>query len=252
MIPSGSIWTTPLIRMHTLGHDFVPAPLHAGGLRYHGMAPSLCALYDAGYIEAKAVPQLATFEAAVTFSRTEGILPAPESAHAIRGAIDEALDVTRIYSILDQLPDGTPLLQHRPFRAPHHTISHAGLVGGGNWPQPGEISLAHRGVLFGHLREEATQDRSEASHDPAEETAVGRDAHERPAGGELDPELPVLAPVPAGSPVPDQPNLEVGNRPPPARHEAGDRQVADARVGFTCNFGGFGNNVLALTFMKEG
>lgn len=63
-------------------------------------------------------------------------------------SIDEALDVTRIYSILDKLPPQTPLIQHRPFRAPHHTISHAGLVGGGTWPQPGEISLAHRGVLF--------------------------------------------------------------------------------------------------------
>jgi magnesium chelatase family protein len=62
--------------------------------------------------------------------------------------IDEALDVTRIYSVADQLPPDTPLIQTRPFRAPHHTISHAGLVGGGNWPQPGEISLAHRGVLF--------------------------------------------------------------------------------------------------------
>ncbi|HUF38679.1 MAG TPA: YifB family Mg chelatase-like AAA ATPase [Anaerolineales bacterium] len=69
-----------------------------------------------------------------------GILPAME--------IDEALDVTRIYSIADQLPADTPLMRKRPFRAPHHTISHAGLVGGGNWPQPGEISLAHRGVLF--------------------------------------------------------------------------------------------------------
>ena len=62
--------------------------------------------------------------------------------------IDEALDVTRIYSIADQLPAEIPLIQQRPFRAPHHTISHAGLVGGGNWPSPGEISLAHRGVLF--------------------------------------------------------------------------------------------------------
>jgi magnesium chelatase family protein len=62
--------------------------------------------------------------------------------------IEEALDVTRIYSIADQLPDDVPLIQQRPFRAPHHTISHAGLVGGGNWPSPGEISLAHRGVLF--------------------------------------------------------------------------------------------------------
>ncbi|MAT44892.1 MAG: magnesium chelatase [Anaerolineaceae bacterium] len=62
--------------------------------------------------------------------------------------IDEALDVTRIYSVADQLPPDTPLMKYRPFRAPHHTISHAGLVGGGNWPNPGEISLAHRGVLF--------------------------------------------------------------------------------------------------------
>jgi magnesium chelatase family protein len=63
-------------------------------------------------------------------------------------SIEEALDVTRIYSIADQLPPDVPLIQQRPFRAPHHTISHAGLVGGGNWPNPGEISLAHRGVLF--------------------------------------------------------------------------------------------------------
>lgn len=62
--------------------------------------------------------------------------------------LEESLDVTRIYSVADQLPTGTPLIQHRPFRAPHHTISHAGLVGGGNIPKPGEISLAHRGVLF--------------------------------------------------------------------------------------------------------
>ncbi len=69
-----------------------------------------------------------------------GILP--------RLTIEEALDVTRIYSVADQLPADAPLVRVRPFRAPHHTISHAGLVGGGNWPHPGEISLAHRGVLF--------------------------------------------------------------------------------------------------------
>ena len=82
----------PIVKMHTLGHDFVPPPIHAGGLRYHGMAPSLCALYDAGYVQAIAVPQLPTFEAALLFARNEGIIPAPESAHAIRAAIDEAMD----------------------------------------------------------------------------------------------------------------------------------------------------------------
>lgn len=82
----------PIVKMHTLGHTFIPEPIHAGGLRYHGMAPSLCALYDAGHVEAVAVPQLGTFEAALQFAHNEGILPAPESAHAIRAAIDEALD----------------------------------------------------------------------------------------------------------------------------------------------------------------
>ncbi len=83
---------TPLVKMYTLGHTFIPAGIHAGGLRYHGMAPLLCALYDAGYIEAVAVPQLSTFAAAVQFARAEGIIPAPESAHAIRVAIDHALE----------------------------------------------------------------------------------------------------------------------------------------------------------------
>src|SRR5574338_568399 len=82
----------PVVKMHTLGHDFIPPSIHAGGLRYHGMAPTICALYDAGHIEATAVEQLATFDAAVQFARTEGIIPAPESAHAIRAAIDEALE----------------------------------------------------------------------------------------------------------------------------------------------------------------
>src|SRR5437016_9246533 len=85
-----TVGLTPLVKMHTLGHTFIPAPLHAGGLRYHGMAPLVCKLYDEGVIEATAVPQLATFEAAVQFARTEGIIPAPESAHAIRVVIDEA------------------------------------------------------------------------------------------------------------------------------------------------------------------
>jgi tryptophan synthase beta chain len=82
----------PIVKMHTLGHTFMPAGIHAGGLRYHGMAPSLSALYDAGLIQAVAVPQIGTFDAAVQFTKAEGIIPAPESAHAIRAAIDEALD----------------------------------------------------------------------------------------------------------------------------------------------------------------
>jgi tryptophan synthase beta chain len=85
-----TVGLTPLVKMHTLGHTFIPAPLHAGGLRYHGMAPLVCKLFDDGVIEAQAVPQLATFQAALQFARTEGIIPAPESAHAIRVAIDEA------------------------------------------------------------------------------------------------------------------------------------------------------------------
>src|SRR5467141_3422369 len=90
-----TVGLTPLVKMHTLGHTFIPAPLHAGGLRYHGMAPLVCKLYDEGVIEAVAVPQLSTFQTAVQFARTEGIIPAPESAHAIRVAIDEALRCKR-------------------------------------------------------------------------------------------------------------------------------------------------------------
>jgi len=82
----------PVVKMHTLGHGFVPPSIHAGGLRYHGMAPSISAFVDAGLIDAVAVPQKATFEAAVQFAHAEGIVPAPESSHAIRAAIDEALD----------------------------------------------------------------------------------------------------------------------------------------------------------------
>ncbi len=82
---------TPLMKMYTLGHTFMPPGIHAGGLRYHAMAPLICHLYDQGYIEARAYPQNACFEAATLFARTEGIVPAPESSHAIRAAIDEAI-----------------------------------------------------------------------------------------------------------------------------------------------------------------
>ena len=82
---------TPLLKMYTLGHTFVPEPIHAGGLRYHGMAPLLSLLANKGAIEPRAVHQLSTFEAALTFARTEGALPAPETAHAVRVAIDEAV-----------------------------------------------------------------------------------------------------------------------------------------------------------------
>jgi tryptophan synthase beta chain len=82
---------TPLAKMYTLGHDFIPSANHAGGLRFHGMSPVLSQLYHDGYMKAVAVEQTAVFEAAELFARTEGILPAPESSHAIRAAIDEAL-----------------------------------------------------------------------------------------------------------------------------------------------------------------
>jgi tryptophan synthase beta chain len=76
--------------MYTLGHDFVPAPVHAGGLRYHGDSPLLCALVREGLVEARAYRQNETFEAALRFARTEGTIPAPEAAHAIRAVIEEA------------------------------------------------------------------------------------------------------------------------------------------------------------------
>ncbi len=86
----------PIVKMFTLGHDFMPPAIHAGGLRYHGVAPQLSALYDAGLIEATAIGQLEVFEAATLFAKTEGIIPAPESAHAIRVAIDEALEAKNL------------------------------------------------------------------------------------------------------------------------------------------------------------
>src|SRR5947209_2585885 len=82
---------TPLLKMHTLGHGFVPDPIHAGGLRYHGMSPLLSHVYELGLIEALALPQTECFRAAIQFARTEGIVPAPEPTHAIAACIREAL-----------------------------------------------------------------------------------------------------------------------------------------------------------------
>jgi tryptophan synthase beta chain len=82
---------TPLLKMHTLGHDFIPDPIHAGGLRYHGMSPLLSHIYELGLIEAVAKPQSECFAAGMRFARTEGIVPAPEPTHAVAAAIEEAL-----------------------------------------------------------------------------------------------------------------------------------------------------------------
>ena len=82
---------TPLVPMHTLGHDFIPAPIHAGGLRYHGIAPTISVLASEKQLETQAYNQIEVFDAAKLFLRTEGIIPAPEPSHAIKGAIDEAL-----------------------------------------------------------------------------------------------------------------------------------------------------------------
>jgi tryptophan synthase beta chain len=90
-----TVGMTPLMPMYTLGHDFVPPPVHAGGLRYHGDAPSLSALVKEGLVEARAIAQTAAFEAAVRFARCEGIIPGPEPAHAIRAVFDEAEEAKR-------------------------------------------------------------------------------------------------------------------------------------------------------------
>jgi tryptophan synthase beta chain len=82
---------TPLVKMHTLGHDFIPDPIHAGGLRYHGMSPLISHIYELGLIEAESRPQKECFAAGVQFARTEGIIPAPEPTHALAATIDEAL-----------------------------------------------------------------------------------------------------------------------------------------------------------------
>jgi len=87
-----TIGMTPLVKMHTLGHDFMPPGIHAGGLRYHGMSPLVSLLHEEGILEAQAYHQISVFEAAVQFARAEGIIPAPEAGHAIRAVINEALE----------------------------------------------------------------------------------------------------------------------------------------------------------------
>jgi tryptophan synthase beta chain len=82
---------TPLLKMHTLGHDFIPDPIHAGGLRYHGMSPLISHVYELGLMEAVAIPQTECFRAAIQFARSEGIVPAPEPTHALAACIREAL-----------------------------------------------------------------------------------------------------------------------------------------------------------------
>jgi tryptophan synthase beta chain len=86
---------TPLLKMYTMGCEYVPSPIHAGGLRYHGMAPAVSKAAELGYMKAFAYEQNDTFAAAVTFARTEGIVPAPESSHAIKAAMDLALEAKK-------------------------------------------------------------------------------------------------------------------------------------------------------------
>ncbi|TMC43564.1 MAG: TrpB-like pyridoxal phosphate-dependent enzyme [Chloroflexi bacterium] len=90
-----TVGMTPLVKMHTLGHDFMPPGIHAGGLRYHGMSPLVSLLHDTGILEAEAFHQISVFDAAVQFARAEGILPAPESGHAIRAVLNEALEAKK-------------------------------------------------------------------------------------------------------------------------------------------------------------
>jgi len=91
-----TVGITPLVKMHTLGREFVPPGIHAGGLRYHGMSPLVSLLHEEGIVDAEAYHQLEVFDAATQFARSEGIIPAPESSHAIRAAIKEALEAKQL------------------------------------------------------------------------------------------------------------------------------------------------------------
>ncbi len=123
---------TPMMKMFTLGHNFMPPGIHSGGLRYHGASPLVSQLYHEGLIEAISVPQLAVFEAGVLFSRAEGIIPAPESCHAIRGAIDEALRCKETGEAKTLLLN---LTGHGHFDMPSYDSYLAGKLGDFDYPE---------------------------------------------------------------------------------------------------------------------
>ena len=108
-----AVGMTPLMKMHTLGHGFIPDPIHAGGLRYHGMSPLVSHIYELGLAEAVAIPQLECFEAAIAFARTQGIVPAPEPTHALAAAIREANRCKESWGVQD---DPHRALRPRPPR----------------------------------------------------------------------------------------------------------------------------------------
>ena len=132
---------TPLMKMHTLGHDFVPDPIHAGGLRYHGMSPLISHLYETGEIEAVAKPQTECFAAGVLFARTEGIVPAPEPTHALAAAVEEALALQG-----DRRGEGDPDRAVRP-RPPRPAGVRRLPVGHGR-PTTQQTECFAAGVLF--------------------------------------------------------------------------------------------------------
>ena len=141
---------TPLIMMYTLGHSFVPPGIHAGGLRYHGDSPLLCLLVHEKVVEARAYPQNPVFEAAHLFAKTEGIIPAPETAHAIKGAVDEAVrcreaNEAEVHRL--QLLRPRPLRPGRLRRLPGGQTGGPGISSRGPGPGPGWPAQGAGGVI---------------------------------------------------------------------------------------------------------